>query len=122
MDEIRQFRKKSEFYTEEGCHIIELHNTEEDESCSIARARVEPGVTTRLHSLHDTVERYVILEGEGSVEIGGGPPAEVRPMDIVFIPPGISQRITNTGEKDLIFLAVCTPRFKPESYVAYGRR
>ncbi len=117
MEKIRRFNPESEFYTEEGCHIIEIHNGAEDESCSIARARVEPGRTTQLHALRNTIERYFILEGEGLVKIGGDPPAAVRSMDLVFIPPGVSQRITNTGTNDLIFLAVCTPRFKKEAYV-----
>jgi len=35
---------------------------------------------------------------------------------VVVIPPGIRQRIANTGAVDLIFLAVCTPRFMLASY------
>ena len=31
-------------------------------------------------------------------------------------PAGTAQRITNTGESDLIFLCVCMPRFTPDSY------
>ena len=61
-------------------------------------------------------ERYLILKGNGRVEVGDLPPAEVRTGDVVLIPPGCPQRITNTGEKDLLFLAVCTPRFTPDSY------
>ena len=115
---ISAYRPDTEFYTGERCHIVELHNTAEDETCSIARARVEPGITTQLHVLQGTVERYVILAGEGSVEIGGGPPTAMRPLDVVNIPADVPQRITNTGETDLVFLCVCTPRFKPESYVS----
>jgi mannose-6-phosphate isomerase-like protein (cupin superfamily) len=28
----------------------------------------------------------------------------------------VAQRVTNTGEEDLVFLAICTPRFRPENY------
>ena len=35
---------------------------------------------------------------------------------MVLIPPGTRQRITNTGDADLIFLAVCTPRFTRVAY------
>jgi mannose-6-phosphate isomerase-like protein (cupin superfamily) len=63
------------------------------------------------------VERYVILEGEGQVEIGGAEARAVGPLDVIQIPPGESQRITNTGQRDLVFLAICTPRFKPDAYV-----
>ncbi|MDG4560900.1 MAG: cupin domain-containing protein, partial [Candidatus Competibacter sp.] len=82
-----------------------------DTAVSVARARVEPGVTTHWHRLRGVTERYLILEGQGRVEVGEGPAEDVGPGAVVLIPPGIRQRITNTGEGDLIFLAVCTPRF-----------
>lgn len=107
---------ETEFYTPERCHIIEWSNTPDDPAVSIARARVEPGITTRWHRLTGTVERYVILEGTGRMEVGGRPAREVGPGDVVHIPAGCPQRIANTGERDLIFLAVCTPRFRPEAY------
>jgi mannose-6-phosphate isomerase-like protein (cupin superfamily) len=106
----------AETYIEEGCHILELSNSRDDPAVSIARARVEPGVTTRLHRLADTAERYVILQGRGLVEVGGQPPAAVRPGDVVLIPPGCPQRIGNTGEEDLVFLAICSPRFRESAY------
>lgn len=106
----------AEYYFQEGCFIRELSNSADDPDCSIARARVEPGVTTRLHRLAGTVERYVILEGAGRVEVGEMPPADVGPGDVVLIPAGCEQRITNTGESDLVFLAICTPRFRPDAY------
>lgn len=105
-----------EYYFDERCHITELWNSPDDGAASIASARVEPGVTTRLHRLNGVTERYVILEGEGRVEVGTLAPETVRAGDVVLIPPGTSQRITNTGSGDLIFLAVCTPRFTPAVY------
>lgn len=108
----------TEYYTDERCHILEMSNSGADEKLSIARARVEPGVTTALHGVIDTAERYVILEGQGEVEIGNGPSEPVAPGDVVLIPPGIDQRITNTGSEDLLFLALCTPRFRQENYEA----
>lgn len=106
----------AEYFFEENCYITELLNSSSDPLVSVARARVLPGVTTRWHSVKGTIERYLILEGKGSVEIGEAPPREVYPGDSVTIPPGIRQRITNTGQDDLIFLAVCTPRFISERY------
>jgi mannose-6-phosphate isomerase-like protein (cupin superfamily) len=83
---------------------------------SIARARVAPGVTTARHRLRGTVERYLILEGRGRVDIDGMPPAEVGPGDSVTIPAMCAQRIANLGDADLLFLAICTPRFVPACY------
>jgi mannose-6-phosphate isomerase-like protein (cupin superfamily) len=105
-----------EVYIEEGCFIAELSNTPDDPAVSIARARVPEGVTTRWHSVKDTAERYVILEGRGRAEVGDLPPREVGPGDVVRIPPSCRQRIANIGDKDLIFLAICTPRFRQEAY------
>ena len=113
---IRKLGHGEEFFTPEGCYITELSNIADDPDVSIARARVEPGMTTRWHRLRGTAERYVILNGEGLVEVGNQPPQEVTAGDVVLIPPMCRQRITNIGREDLIFLAICTPRFSQEAY------
>ncbi|MFA7382204.1 MAG: cupin domain-containing protein [Desulfurivibrionaceae bacterium] len=115
-EQIRRFSPDAEFYTSERCHIIEMSNTPGDGDVSIARARVEPGVTTRWHRVVGIVERYVILEGQGRVEIGDLPPCDVGPGDVVLIPQGGRQRITNTAACDLLFLAICSPRFVASAY------
>jgi len=105
-----------EYFTPEQCYILEISNSPDDEAASIARARVTPGVTTRWHRVRDTAERYVILQGRGRVEVGDLAPQEVGPGDAVLIPPSVRQRIANTGKDDLVFLAICTPRFRQEAY------
>ena len=110
----------TEYFFTEGCYLIEWWNTPADESVSIARARVLPGMTTRWHRLQGVSERYLILEGQGCVELGTLPPEPVRPGAVVFIPPETLQRITNIGDIDLIFLAICTPRFIPACYQDVG--
>ena len=113
---IKQKNHSKEFYTLEKCYITELSNTPDDPEASIARARVEPGVTTRWHRLRGTVERYYIVHGKGRVEVGKLPPRIVNAGDIVIIPPMCRQRITNIGSEDLLFLAICTPRFSNDIY------
>ena len=115
-DCVKRIDPEAEYYFDEGCHIIEMSNSAQDPELSIARARVEPGQTTRWHSLAATSERYVILSGTGLVEVGEQAPAGVGPGDTVIIPPGAPQRIANTGNEDLVFLALCTPRFRVEAY------
>jgi mannose-6-phosphate isomerase-like protein (cupin superfamily) len=114
--EIRLMNPDLEYYTPELCYINELSNSANDPDASIACARVQPGVATRWHRLHGIAERYVILEGEGIVEIGDLAAQEVKYGDVVLIPPECRQRITNKGMVDLIFLAICTPRFRQEAY------
>lgn len=106
-----------EFPIDEGCLITELSNGNGDDALSIAQARVPVGVTTRWHCLNGVAERYLIRSGTGSAEIGDQPPAAVAAGDVVLIPPGCRQRIRNTGDDDLVFLALCTPRFTPDCYV-----
>lgn len=106
-----------EYFFAEGCHIIELLNCDDDPDVSIARARVEPGRTTRWHRLAGTVERYVITSGSGRVEVSDLSPQNVGPGDVVLIPAGERQRISNTGSEDLVFLAICSPRFTEAAYV-----
>ena len=113
---IKQINLETEYYTAEGCYITELANTPDDPDVSIARSRVEPGVTTRWHRLTGTVERYVIIEGKGLMEVGNLRPQELKAGDVVLIPPLCRQRITNIGQEDLIFLAICTPRFLDDVY------
>ena len=107
---------RDEYYFAEGCFITELLNSADDPAVSVARARVEPGRTTRWHRLEHIVETYLLVEGFGRVEIGTEKPRDVGPGDAVLIPAGCRQRITNTGTADLVFLAVCTPRFVVSAY------
>ena len=109
----------AEFPTDERCSITEHLNLPESPEASLALARVAPGVTTRLHSLADTVERYVILSGHGIAEVGGET-APVGPGDRVLIPAGVAQRIANAGTSDLVFTCLCTPRFRRENYRDLG--
>jgi len=107
---------RAEVYLSEGCFVTEWSNTPEDPAVSIARARVPPGVTTRWHRLAGITERYVILEGMGRAHVGDAAPRQVAPGDVVLIPAACRQRITNTGAGDLVFLAICTPRFTSNAY------
>jgi len=104
-------------WTSERCYILELLNSDHYPEVSIARARVEPGVTTEQHmiSVHEV---YVIEEGSGIMYLGDTPPFEVGPGDVVTIPKGAPQSIENIGEADLLFTCVCTPRFLQDCYTS----
>jgi mannose-6-phosphate isomerase-like protein (cupin superfamily) len=117
---ISRYDVGTEFWTSEGCFIVEMHNRGEDDGCSIARARVPAGGTTRLHSLKGTVERYVILSGTARIRAGGASPVEAGPMDVVTFRADETQTLVNPGQGDLVFLAICTPRFRQENYVDLG--
>jgi mannose-6-phosphate isomerase-like protein (cupin superfamily) len=114
---IKSADASEEYFFAEGCFITEASNSTDDPHVSIARARLESGKTTRWHFLRDTAERYVLLKGSGIVEIGDLSPQGVAAGDVVLIPPETRQRITNTGADDLVFLAICSPRFTEAVYV-----
>ncbi|MFK8018547.1 MAG: cupin domain-containing protein [Pseudomonadales bacterium] len=115
--EIKRGVEAEEFETSERCFIREISNTEHDENVSIAIARVMSGVTTAWHLLRETEERYIVIAGEGLVEIGDTPPCAVTAGDVVLIPKDTQQRILNTGVNDLLFYAICSPRFQQSNYV-----
>jgi len=103
-----------EVATRERCTIRELVNAPAIDAFSLAEARVAPGVTTELHRL--TVDEwYVVSAGEGIVEMQGCR-SGITAGDVVTIPAGVPQRITNTGSGDLVFLCLCLPRFTPDGY------
>ena len=104
-----------ETWTRERCFIAELLNDPALPDVSVARARVEPGVTTERHAL-SVLEWYVIESGRGRMQVGDEPPREVGPGDAVRIPAGCEQQLTNTGDEDLLFLCVCVPRFDASCY------
>lgn len=105
----------AEFWTDERCFITELCNTTDAPGGSLAIARVEPGVTTQLHSLAGLTETYIVIEGAGLMEVDGSR-FSIAAGDQVVIPPGISQRVTALGASDLRFYCLCSPRFIAESY------
>jgi mannose-6-phosphate isomerase-like protein (cupin superfamily) len=98
----------NEYLTPERCFIAENCS---NPSVSIAIARVKPGVTTVAHHLKQIDEYYIITQGKGKVTFADLEPTEVGVGDVIVIPAGASQRITNIGKTDLVFYCVCTPRF-----------
>ncbi len=71
-------------------------------SCYQPMAHVAP----HTHRIQEQV--YHVLDGEGMMEIDGVRRL-VRRHDYVFIPPGVSHALYNSGLVDLVFLVVTTP-------------
>lgn len=117
MTDIHYYQPETQFSTTERCDINELLNHPDSADCSIARASVAPGICTQWHAVKDTIERYVILQGQGRVFIAQQPPVAVSYLDVVSIPAGDAQKIENTGTDELVFLCICTPRFEAHNYL-----
>ena len=104
-----------EVWSEERCYITEFVNDPEIPEVSVARCRVEPGVTTQLHSL-SVIEWYIVQSGQGEICIGDDPPRRLASGDTAMIAERIAQQATNSGGDDLVFLCVCVPRFTRDCY------
>lgn len=108
-------KSKPEVWTRERCYVREIINDDTWPSFSLARCRVEPGITTELHAL-TLLEFYVVEQGHGCMRVGDEAPFDVAPGDTVTILQHMPQNITNTGDSDLVFLCLCTPRFLQDLY------
>ncbi len=68
----------------------------------------QPKAYVKTHSHRVQEQVYHVLDGEGLMEIEGERKV-VRRHDVIFIPPGVSHAIYNTGLGDLTFIVVTTP-------------
>ena len=99
--------------TAERCLTAENYSSED---VSVAQARVKPRITTLAHHLVGVNEIYLITSGKGQVDVGDLKPTKVTKGDLIVIPAGASQRISNIGKTDLVFYCICTPKFTAECY------
>lgn len=90
-------------------HVILKHLLGEKElngKCALyAEVTLEPGCSVGYHEHHGESETYYILTGEG-IYSDNGALRMVRKGDITFTPSGKGHAITNTGETNLVFMAL----------------
>ncbi len=79
---------------------------------SLAHAMLAPGRRSLPHRLRGS-EVYYILRGEGKLYIDGGS-SGVREGMAVYVPPGATQFIENTGPEELAFLCIVEPAWSAE--------
>lgn len=79
---------------------------------SLARATVQTGQQSLPHRLQAS-EVYYILSGTGLMHIGDEKSSIVAGQT-VYIPPGETQYITNSGDQDLVFLCIVCPAWQAE--------
>lgn len=106
--DVRSARTVEAFTTKDGSTIRELHHTERQ---SLAEAALEPGQSTQRHFHRQSEEIYVVLDGEGDLEIDGET-RRVGPGDAALIPPGAWHEICAVGA--LRFLCCCAPPYSHE--------
>jgi len=112
---IRDLKDCEEIVAGDNTRLRELFNPGKDPldlRYSLAVARVEPGGTTFLHRL-TTSEVYFLLEGSGEMHIDGER-RTVKTGQAVYIPPGATQQITNTGVAELVFVCIVDPAWRKD--------
>ena len=76
----------AEYFTG-SVRIDPLFQAKESTQASGAYVTFEPGARTAWHA-HPRGQTLVVTAGVGRVQLEGGPVDEIRPGDVVWIPPG----------------------------------
>jgi mannose-6-phosphate isomerase-like protein (cupin superfamily) len=69
---------------------------------------VPPGAEQRAHSHEESEQVYVIVRGNGRMEVAGDV-EEVSEGDLVFIPPATQHGIVNDGAETLVYVSASSP-------------
>ena len=76
-----------------------------DEKQLNAEVTLEPGCSLGYHEHHNESETYYILSGKG-IYSDNGTLRMVSAGDVTFTPDGQGHGMTNTGDEDLVFMAL----------------
>lgn len=110
--EVRSRKDAEPFTTRDGSTIRVLIDSAAGAAAnqSLAEAMLEPGQATARHYHARTEEIYVLLDGEGEMEVEGDR-APVGPGDAILIPAGARHQIRAGGSGPLRFLCCCAPPY-----------
>jgi mannose-6-phosphate isomerase-like protein (cupin superfamily) len=75
---------------------------------SVIQERVPPGGAETRHFHERAQQFFYILSGEAVMEMDGGETV-LKPGQGLAVPPGVSHRLRNRGNMDLIFLVISAP-------------
>lgn len=95
------------FTTKDGSTIREYLHTAAQ---SLAEATLEPGRGTRRHYHRVAEEIYLIVEGDGAMEVDGDT-AQVAAGDAILIPPGSWHELI-AGADGVRLLCCCVPPYR----------
>jgi quercetin dioxygenase-like cupin family protein len=101
------------FTTKDGSTVRELLGTQHGAANqSLAEATLEPGQATQRHYHARTEELYVLLEGDGEMEVDGTT-RTVGAGDAILIPPGAWHTLRAGGDGARL-LCCCAPPYRHE--------
>ncbi|HEY8628520.1 MAG TPA: cupin domain-containing protein [Gaiellaceae bacterium] len=113
--EVHSLAGAEPFVTADGSTIRELFGlpTGGVDHQSLAEATLAPGQATQRHYHRASEEIYVVLDGEGEMELDG----ERRRVDVgdaIAIPPGAWHELRAGGDRPLRILCCCAPPYRHE--------
>ena len=113
--QVRSREQAKPFTTKDGSTIRVLLDAQLGGTTnqSLAEAWLEPSQETQRHYHARSEELYVLLDGEGELEVDGDR-ARVGPGDAILIPPGARHRIRAGGDAPLRFLCCCAPPYSDD--------
>jgi mannose-1-phosphate guanylyltransferase len=77
----------------------------EDSGYKVKRITVRPGQALSLQYHHKRAEHWVVVQGEGMVQIGDSE-YPTKANEYRFIPKNETHRLTNTGEDELVLIEI----------------
>ncbi len=102
-------RDATPFTTRDGSTIREYLHTDAQ---SLAEASLEPAQATRRHYHGRSEEIYLIVDGEGELEVDGET-RRVAAGDAILIPPGSWHELT-AGVAGVRLLCCCVPPYSDD--------
>jgi len=112
---VKQLKDCAKFISGDNAILRELLHADKGNfkfRYSLAHAIVKPGKITNPHKLK-TSEVYYILKGSGLMYVDKKI-SKVKNGCAIYIPPGSTQCIRNTGKPNLEFLCIVDPAWRKE--------
>lgn len=103
-----EIKKVENMHGGEGHVIIKrlLDEKQLNGKCGLyAEVTIEPGCSLGYHEHHGESETYYILSGKG-IYSDNGTLRMVEAGDVTFTPDGKGHALTNSGDEDLVFMAL----------------
>ena len=103
-----EIKKVENMHGGEGHVIIQrlLDEKQLNGKCGLyAEVTIEPGSSLGYHEHHGESETYYILSGKG-IYSDNGTLRMVEAGDVTFTPDGKGHAMTNSGDEDLVFMAL----------------
>lgn len=103
-----EIKKVENMHGGEGHVIIKrlLDEKQLNGKCGLyAEVTIEPGCSLGFHEHHGESETYYILSGKG-IYSDNGTLRMVEEGDVTFTPDGKGHAMTNSGDEDLVFMAL----------------